>query len=268
MIKIHVFHTGSVRVDQAIPHHESNPLAVTGFMRGKSKKMILPVSCYLIQHPQGNILIDTGWDTIYAKEKPKQKMGLVNKISGPIIKETEGVDSKLKAIGIRPAELDCVYISHMDFDHTSGLRLVKEAKQIKTSEEEWKACNQFGLRYIDAWTGICRIDTFAYQNTGIGPFARSYDVYGDGSIELVATPGHSKGLFSVKVSGNDKYVVLGNDAAYTQQSFEKHIIPGFAVDSKNAEKSLDWLCECREDPNCLEVLVNHDPTVKEHVIEL
>jgi len=268
MIKVHVFQTGSVKVDQAIPHHEKNPLAVTGFMCGKSKKMILPVSCYLIQHPRGNVLIDTGWDTIYAKEPPKQMLGMVNKISGPIIREDEGVDTKLKEIGLKPKELDYVFISHMDFDHTSGLRLVKEAKHIQTSEEEWKACNEFSIRYVDTWTGICDVDTFAYEDTGIGPFGKSYDVFGDGSIELISTPGHSKGLFSVIVSNNEKYAVLGNDVAYTPKSFEKNVIPGFTVNNKMAKKSLAWLCDCKKDPACIEVLVNHDPTVKEHTIEL
>ena len=49
MIKIHIFHTGAVKVDQAIPYKERNPLAVTGFFRSQDKKLILPVSCYLIQ---------------------------------------------------------------------------------------------------------------------------------------------------------------------------------------------------------------------------
>ena len=44
MIKVHIFHTGKVRVDRAIPYKEKNPLAVTGFLRGKKKKIILPVS--------------------------------------------------------------------------------------------------------------------------------------------------------------------------------------------------------------------------------
>lgn len=42
MIKVHIFHTGAVRVDQAIPHREKNPLAVTGFLRGEKKKLLLP----------------------------------------------------------------------------------------------------------------------------------------------------------------------------------------------------------------------------------
>lgn len=268
MIKVHVFHTGKVKVDQAIPHHENNPLAVTGLFRGKEKQMILPVSCYLIQHPKGNVLIDTGWDTKYAYETPHQMFGLLNKISAPIIRKDEGIDSKLKTLGLSDKNIDYCFISHMDFDHTSGIRLVKNAKHIMTAEEEWKACNKFGVRYVDTWSGICNIETFAYENTGIGPFGKSYDVFKDGSILLISTPGHSKGLFSVRIRNVDKYIVLGNDAAYTQRSFDEQVIPGFLTDKKQAIKSLEWLIQCRKDPNCLEVLANHDLSVKEHSIEL
>lgn len=268
MIKVYVFHTGHVKVDQAIPHQEKNPLAVMGLFRGNDKKLVLPVSCYFIVHPMGNILIDTGWDTIYAKERPKQMFGMVDRISGPIIKEDEGIDSKLKQIGYKPSDIDVVFISHMDFDHTSGLRLMKAAKKVMTSRQEWDAANKHSIRYIDTWSGICNVETFEYEKNGIGPFGESYDVFKDGSIQLVSTPGHSKGLFSVRVGNEGKYVVLGNDGAYTPKSFEEEILPGFTVNNKDATGSLKWLCECRKDPNCLEVLANHDPTVKEHRIEL
>ena len=66
-ISVYLFHTGQVRVDRAIPLHERNPLAA-----GRRNKMILPVSAYFIAHPVGNLLIDTGWDTKYAHERPKQ----------------------------------------------------------------------------------------------------------------------------------------------------------------------------------------------------
>ena len=221
-IKLYIFHTGKVRVDRAIPLHERNPLAVTGLFRSKAKQMILPVSAYLIMHPKGNVLIDTGWDTKYARERPKQLLGLVDRISAPIITDGEGIDSKLSSVGLRPEEIDYIFISHMDFDHVSGLRLVKDAKDIRCSEEEWAACSRFSMRYIDTWTGICHVGTFAFQPSGIGPVGRGYDVFGDGTLLLVHTPGHSHGLFSVMLRGRDGYMVLGNDAAYLPESFSAH----------------------------------------------
>ena len=268
MIKVHVFHTGAVKVDQAIPLHENNPLAVTGLFRGEDKKMILPVSCYLIEHPKGNILIDTGWDTKYASIRPMEKMGMVDKISGPIISKDEGVDSKLKNCGLQDIDMKAVYLSHMDFDHTSGLRLVIHAKGFYAAREEMADAKKLKLRYVDTWTNIVMIEPFDYVPTGIGPVGRSYDVFQDGSVLLINTPGHSHGHFSVKITGEEKYMILADDAAYLQASFEGRRIPGFTVDNAQAEKSLAWLIACREDPNCIEVLANHDPSITEHTITL
>lgn len=267
-IQVYIFHTGKVRVDRAIPLHEKNPLAVTGLFRSKKKQMILPVSAYLIIHPKGNVLIDTGWDTKYAHERPKQLMGMVDKISAPIIQENEGIDSKLSSVRLSAADIDHIFISHMDFDHASGLRLVRTARDIRTAQEEWNSCNKLSLRYVDTWTGICDVGTFNYQKSGVGPVGRSYDVFGDDTVVLVHTPGHSCGLFSVLIQGTDGFIVLGSDAAYLPESFSQHRIPGFTVDNRLAEKSLDWLIKCKNDPDCKGVYVNHDPTVKEQILEV
>lgn len=267
-ISVYIFHTGKVKVDKAIPLRESNPLAITGLFRGEKKKLILPVSAYLIVHPKGNILIDTGWDTKYATERPKELCGLVDKVSAPIIEKGEGIDEKLIKSGFSVADIKSVFISHMDFDHASGLRLVKSVGDIRTAEEEWAACNKRGVRYVDTWSGICKVKTFRYQRTGIGPVGESYDVFDDGKVLLVHTPGHSDGHFSVLINGEDGYIVLGGDAAYLPESFEKHVIPGFTTSKKLAEKSLEWLVNCKNDNNCKGVFVNHDTTVREEKIEI
>lgn len=267
-VQLYIFHTGRVRVDRAIPLHERNPLAVTGLFRGKDKQLVLPVSAYLIVHPKGNVLIDTGWDTRYATERPRQLFGMVDRISAPIMAADEGIDSKLRAVGLHTSDIDHVYISHMDFDHASGLRLVKDAKDIRTAEEERTACNRFSLRYVDTWTGICQVGTFAYQDSGIGPVGRSFDAFGDGTLLLVHTPGHSHGLFSALLRGKDGCIVLGNDAAYLPESFSQRRIPGFTVDNDLAARSLDWLIQCRNDSACRGVFVNHDPTVEEQCLRL
>lgn len=193
---------------------------------------------------------------------------MVDKVSAPIIESCEGIDSKIKTICLLPKDIDHVFISHMDFDHASGLRLVKDAKDIRCAEEEWIACNKFSLRYVDTWTGICKVNTFSYTNNGIGPVGRSFDVFCDGTILLVHTPGHSRGLFSVIIRGKDGYIVLGNDAAYLPESFTHRKIPGFTVNNQQAAKSLDWLIRCKNDSSCLGVYVNHDPTVQEQVLEV
>ncbi len=143
-----------------------------------------------------------------------------------------------------------------------------EQKDIRTSKEEWEVCNKFSLRYVDTWTGICDVKTFEYGENGVGPFNRSYDVFGDGSVQLVYTPGHSKDLFSVLIKGSDGYAVLGSDSAYLNENFTERIIAGFSVNNEWCEKTLDWLIKCRSDPECRSVFVNHNPSVKEQILEV
>ena len=268
MIKIHVFHTGSVRVDRAIPYKEANPFAVTGLFRSKDKKIVLPVSCYLIEHPKGRILIDTGWDSKYIAEKPHRFFGLLDNMSTPIVKEGQSIDCKLAKLGLTDRDIDYIFFSHMDFDHTSGLRLVQNAKHIMASEEEIKDSKKYFFRYVKTNWDFSNIKGFHYDNTGIGPVGKSFDVFGDGSVVLVNTPGHTNGLFTAIIKNDSHYVALAGDTVYTQKSWEDKIIPGFTVNKKLAQKSLHWICSLVEDPNCIAVLANHDPKIKEQIIEL
>ncbi len=268
MIKIHIFHTGKVIVDRAIPYKEKNPLAVTGFFRGADKKLTLAVSCYLIEHPDGKILIDTGWDVKYAHERPHRFFGLLDSISTPVITEGEGVDSKLEKAGVRPEDIECVYFSHMDFDHTSGIPLVKGVRGYRAAKEELSDASKYFFRYVKQnWRSVT-VEPFCYENSGIGPVGKSYDVFEDTSVLLVNTPGHTHGHFSVKVTVNGKYAILAGDSVYAQRSIDERIIPGFTVDRTLAKKSLDWICACASDPDCVLVAPNHDPEIEEQVIEL
>lgn len=274
MIKIHIFHTGKVRVDTAIPYKEKNPLAVTGFLRGNDKKTDLPVSCYLIEHPNGRVLIDSGWHSKYANapavrwEKPHRFFGLLDSISTPILNDGESIDCQLADMGVKPFEIDYLFPSHLDFDHTSGLALLRGVPSIRAASEEIADAGRYFFRYVkENWKSV-GLKPFYYEQTGIGPVGKSYDVFGDGSILLVNTPGHSHGHFSAVIKNNGKYVVLAGDAIYTQKSMQDKLIPGFTVNARLARKSLEWICGCASDENCLLVAANHDPGITPQIIEL
>jgi len=269
MMKVHVLHTGSVRVDRAIPFREKNPLAVTGFFRGKEKKLLLPVSCYLVDHPKGLVLFDTGWDSKYADEKPREMGGVLDRISSPVLSKGDSVDRQMEKLGVKSSDLDYVVLSHMDFDHTSGLSLVKDARHIIASRAEIEAADRPSFRYVPStWKGIA-IEPFDYGKGGIGPFGLSHDLFHDGSVLLVSTPGHSAGLCSMVVRNEEgDYVALVSDVGYAARSWREMILPGFTVDKQKAEASLEWAKRCSMDTHCREVLANHDPDVIPHVIEL
>ena len=88
-------------------------------------------------------------------------------------------------------------------------------------------------------------------------------------IQLINIPGHSDGLFAVKVKNDEgKFVLLYSDGGYSDRSWKEMITSGIAADKNMQKKSLAWIREQSLDPNCIESLANHDPGIVPHIVEL
>ncbi|MCK9301862.1 MAG: N-acyl homoserine lactonase family protein [Bacteroidales bacterium] len=271
-IKVHVLHCGQVKVDIGTPFRQKtlNSLAFAGIMRSEKHQVVLPVSAYLIEHPKGLILVDAGWHTDVRNGKQafiKKNGRLIYKASKPILPEGQAINEQLDSLGFCPEDIDYVIITHLDIDHASGLDLVKNAKNILVNDEEWKAANKPGFRYNSIWWKDVNVSTFHFQPSAIGPQDLAYDLFGDGTVLLVSTIGHSKGLTSVLVQHNEQSVLLCSDVAYAQKSWEEMILPGMTVNKREARASLEWVKQMSKNPKC-KVFANHDPDVKPQTIEL
>lgn len=268
-IRVHLIHTGSVNVDQGVPFKEGNPLAFTGFFRPESKRVTLPVSCYLIEHPKGLILIDTGWGK---EEENKEVKKVLNQspVSIPLLAPNEAIVDRLAALKIKPSDLDYVFITHMDSDHIGGLKDVKEAKQIYCSAPEWKDVKRciYAPRYPKALYEGVDIKTFTYAPSPFGPRKSAYDVFGDGTLILVSTPGHTHGEFTALVNGEKGFLAIIGDTGYARESYERLIPPGITVNKKMALESLKWVASLKEDPSCLGIWASHDPELSPQIVEL
>lgn len=269
-IKIHALQCGTVGTDETVPDgsKSKNPYAYTGVLRGNKHRVWLPVYAYLIQHPKGNILIDTGWHSevrMNQKRHMTWKLNIASKASLPI---GESIDEQLAKLGIRPYNLDYVFITHLDVDHASGLELVADAKHICVSEEEYCAMKKGNIRYYNGlWKNI-NFETIKMISSNYGPFHRSYDVFGDESVVLLDLSGHSKGTMGVMISNQEKYVLITSDSSYNRNSWEELKLPGITVDKQKAMSVLEWIQQTSKDHNCLEILATHDPEIVPHSITL
>lgn len=269
-ITIHVMHTGLVKVDRALPFHglDRNPLAFTGLFRSAKNQVTLPVSSYLIEHPKGLILVDTGWHK-QVRRSNWAELGPQVQINTGYLPAGWAIDERLAALGYKPEDLDLVLLSHLHCDHVSGLKHVAQAKRILVSQPEWHTANRLPLVYLPhEWRGV-NVDTYQYENSDIGPVGESYDVFGDGSVLQVHTPGHATGM-SATLIRNDagRYVLLAADVGYANRSWEEMLTPGICTSRKAAITSLGWVREQAHNPNCIETLANHDTTTDPHIITL
>lgn len=270
VIKIHVLHCGQVQVDIAVPFKQRtlNPLAFTGLFRSSKQQIILPVSAYLIEHPKGLILVDTGWHTDVRSNQSAYLGKIAYQTSKAFLPPDKAVHEQLNHMGLCTTDLDYVVISHMDADHASGIKLVKDAKHILTSNLEWQATKKSKLRYQSHMWESVNVETFAFSNSSYGPMGASFDLFGDESVVFVHTPGHSHGMVSVLVQNNERFVLLANDTGYSQKSWDDLILPGITVNKKQAMDSLRWVKKMSMKTNCLVTLANHDLDIKPDVIEL
>lgn len=280
-INIHVLHTGQVRVSPALPFGGNcNILKATGITTPKDKWLWLPVSSYLIEHPKGLILVDCGWhrdmspDGVYDKKAQIKSLGsnILYHINQGVIEKGAAIDEQLERMGMKTTDLDYVLLTHLDCDHANGLKQVADAKNILVSRAEMNFAKKKSfvnkIRYQRRWWDGVNLTLFDW-NSSEGPFRRSYDLFGDGSVVMINIPGHSDGLCAVKIKNKEgKYALLFSDGGYATKSWKEMITSGVAEDKRQQYQSLVWIREQSMDANCIESLANHDTGITLHLIEL
>src|SRR5205814_1781685 len=135
-------------------------------------------------------------------------------------------DEQLRELGVEPREVKRVVMTHLHADHTSGMRLLPNARFV-IARREWKAARAGGA-VTKGYVGHHlppeeRVELVDFEAGGEphGPFASTIDLLGDGSVRLVSTPGHTPGHMSVLLTGRGREVLVVGDAAYTLRSIEE-----------------------------------------------
>lgn len=215
-----------------------------------------PVPSYLIDHPKGRALFDTGMGVRYRRDLadalPPNKFGL---------QWFEGMDiaTRLRAIDIDPASINYIVNSHLHIDHCGGnahfhnATIVVQKAELDTAEHNPEP----GLyEALDYDTGQ-RIVTIHGE----------HDLFGDGSVRIVPTHGHTPGHQSVivKLPGGD--VLLAADCCYTERNLDTMTLSRATVDVEAGRRTLEFLAKTRAGGT--RILFGHDgrqwATVKEGV---
>ena len=178
----------------------------SSFTPGASGPGHLTVTCYLIKHAKGWVLYDTGIGDHIVKMPDGQKSGA----GYWTLKKT--VESQLAEIGRKPADITYVALSHSHGDHVGNLKLFPKSTLVaQKAEWDWKppvgmALPSFGMKAI----------------TPDG----DHDLFGDGSVMLIATHGHSPGhqnmLIKLPKTGA---VMFTGDSVHTKANWDSGRVP-------------------------------------------
>ncbi len=278
-MKIHILRCGEIRVSETVPY--GNAISAVNTARQLAepdkKRVTLPVFCFLIEHPHGLLLVDTGWcrdispagvyDAAAVKKVLPQRLAAFYR---PTLPAGEAIDEQLAARGLSPQDLDCVILTHLDPDHVAGLRQIVGAKRIVLPEDEyfWNCRTVYKLRQPqELWINE-PIERLYYRGAADAPNRWAIDLFGDESVVLVNVPGHTDGQAAVLLRQGGKFVLLTADAAFSPRNWKENITPGFGFDEQLQRKCLRWIAAKASEPGCAAVLCSHDPGQQPHTIEI
>jgi glyoxylase-like metal-dependent hydrolase (beta-lactamase superfamily II) len=244
-----------------------NPLArLRAGLSTNGEVLRAPCLAYLIRHPAlGPIPIDTGLHPDALTNLRKDfglAMGLLFRDLTPA---GPPFDEQLRERGVQPDELDRVVMTHLHVDHTGGMRLLPRATFLCTREEWHAAHGRFAA--LQGYVGhhlppAARVELLDYSRQGepFGSFARTIDLFGDGSVRLVSTPGHTPGHQSVLLRLEDgRQVLVVGDAAYTLRSIREQVLPMRTADDEASRRSLRELKAFAEQAPGAVLVPTHDP---------
>jgi N-acyl homoserine lactone hydrolase len=224
-----------------------------------------PVPAYLARHPSaGNILIDAGLHPSVARD-PRDNLG---RFSGRHYKVEGGEDvvSQLRKRGLEASDIDVVVLTHLHEDHASAIEVFPEA-QFVLSATEWEEATTGRLPLLRGYHPSHYDFAFEYATVDFdgdsvesyGPFGRTFDLFGDGSVRLAYTPGHSAGHTSVILRLPRRDFVVVGDAAYDWKQFNGEAEPTMMADEHNWKRSLRELQAYRRTYPYALMVPGHDP---------
>lgn len=272
-IKVTVLQCGRVLIDESALFKEEGahyPFCMAGWFRNKKKHQLnIPAFAFLVEHPSGKkIVYDTSWGSAVRKHALRE-MALSRLVDTPVLPEGACVNEQIAKLGYRNEDIDYVVLSHMHVDHAGGVLDMKGAKKFLVSREEYLAAEKGGLANYRKrmWTGT-KFSFIDYKDCGLGPFGKAQDLLGDGTIMLIATPGHTVGHTSLLVRNNGKQLLLAGDCGYARKSWRKGILPGLLRDPDKMLKCLAWVKDFYEtEEGVIDVISDHETELEQFVYE-
>ncbi|HYD74046.1 MAG TPA: N-acyl homoserine lactonase family protein [Candidatus Binatia bacterium] len=202
-----------------------------GSMNGQSRTLVVP--CFLIRHPSGDLIWDTGFpDAIAAM--PGGRMELPQMGATVVMNAT--LQSQLEQLGLAPADIEFVSFSHQHGDHTGNGNLFAASIWIvDTDERAYMFSDE--ARQGQAFPGYAQLED---AETRLIEGDADYDVFGDGSVVIVQTPGHTPGHTILKLQlANAGTVLLTGDMYHLAETRERRLVPSFNTDRAQTLASMD-----------------------------
>jgi N-acyl homoserine lactone hydrolase len=210
-------------------------------------------TCWLIKHGSGWLL----WDTGVPETALNNPQGWSTLPSLIVYHLDRSVTDQLAAIGLKPADISRVAISHTHGDHIGNVWLFPDATIVmQRAEYNWIYSPNGPNDNVNQLMALARKLLGTPKKLQL--IDGDTDVFGDGSVTLVSTPGHTPGHQSLLVHlRNSGFILLSGDVAHLEENFEKDIVPSLNTDKAESIASMDRVRQLIATYNAT-FFINHD----------
>lgn len=218
-MKVYLLDSGTLMLDKSLATWNHN----------QGIEFRFPVFSLYIDHPDGKILIDTGFEKGWVERKlPFEK---------PTQTDDQQFVNQLAKVGVKPEEIDVVVNSHLHFDHCSHNKLFPQAKFIFSKSELRHAYVPDPWERLGYDPDLVAMPGMKTELLELGTF--EYEVAS--GITLIETPGHSVGHLSaiVRPGGNTAPMVFPFDVAYTRHNLKDRVLMGLHSDPRELLDSMN-----------------------------
>jgi glyoxylase-like metal-dependent hydrolase (beta-lactamase superfamily II) len=212
---------------------------------GQVGDMRMPVGAFLVEHPTGTAVFDTGMHADL--EHSKDRMRSTSELFEVELSPAWSVTGQLAERGLAPGDVDVAVVSHLHFDHCGGLAQLPDARMV-VQRAEWDAALDGPL--VDL--GVFNPDDFDLGHDR-QVLDSEHDLFGDGSVMVVPTPGHTAGHQSLLIEGR---LLLTGDACYCRLALDLDAPPAFAHDVERQRQAFAWLRE--QEATGTQLVFSHD----------
>jgi glyoxylase-like metal-dependent hydrolase (beta-lactamase superfamily II) len=196
-------------------------------------------SCYLVRHGDQQMIWDTGF--------PASWKGQTHDLGDLTVRIDKTLAEQLAQVGLKPADIDIVGISHMHSDHTGQAAEMPQAELL------------IGKADFDQTKG--KDDPFGSWRTEgakVRAVTGDTDVFGDGSVVALHLPGHTPDHLALLVKLASGPVLLTGDLYHSRDAREKRGVPPFNTSREETLQSMDTFEKLAKDTGA-KVVIQHEP---------
>jgi glyoxylase-like metal-dependent hydrolase (beta-lactamase superfamily II) len=222
------------------------------FLTGEHGTITAPVPCYLIEHPRGTVVFDSGLHPAIQHDQRGRLGERITKLFPATYHPGEEIGARLGALGVEPGSVDWLVNSHLHFDHCGGNAQLPNAR-LAIQRREWDAGRDPDLQ--QRMTYDPRDYDLGHDRLLVDG---EHDLFGDGSVVCVPTWGHTPGHQSMRIRlDGGRTLLLAADACYLRRTLDELLLAPFVYEQ---EASLAVLHRMRAwQASGVTIFYGHDP---------